>query len=65
MGDDDKRTRRYLDDLDRRSPVSLSSAARARDISRPSQAELDRALERLTKQTSEAKAEAPPTSHSG
>lgn len=65
MAEADKRSRRYLDELDRQSPVSLSGATRARDVSRPSSADIERALERLATPPSTAAEEAPQKPHNG
>ncbi|TDC54630.1 hypothetical protein E1212_02495 [Jiangella ureilytica] len=48
MNDREKGVRK-LDQVDRRSQVGVSRALRARDVSRPSKAEIAAALERVGK----------------
>lgn len=62
MAGKDKRSQRYMDELDRRSPVNLSDATRARDVSRPDASALDEALHRIAnRQEAEAAGRRPRT----
>ncbi|WP_129668014.1 hypothetical protein [Phytoactinopolyspora endophytica] len=47
MGSRDKRDEQRLDQVDRRSQVSISRSTRARDVSRPDATQLTEALEKL------------------
>ncbi|WP_298323910.1 hypothetical protein [Haloactinopolyspora sp.] len=47
MNDRDKRSNRKLDQVDRRSQVTVSRAMRARDVSRPDETDLAEALQKL------------------